>query len=95
MAQRMKLKMSSRILRKKSRRNMFSTNKHCRFCASKAHDALVDYKNASLLKSFITERGKVLPARISGACARHQRSLTTEIKKARVMALLPFVATTR
>ncbi len=62
--------------------------KVCTFCAEKI--ATVDYKEASRLKRYITERGKMLPRRISGNCAKHQRQLTTAVKRARIMALLPF-----
>ena len=92
MARKVKLKISTRLLRKKARRSSFGGAKHCRFCSSDAHEAAVDYKNASLLRNFLTERGKILPSRISGNCALHQRSLTGEIKKARIMALLPYAA---
>lgn len=65
--------------------------KVCYFCAN--HVDHVDYKNTDLLKSkFISERGKILPRRVTGTCAKHQRTLTTSIKRARIMALLPFVA---
>lgn len=64
--------------------------KICSFCVDKV-DA-VDYKEYEKLKRFITERGKILPRRISGNCARHQRQLTTAIKRARIMALLPFTS---
>ncbi|HQJ08407.1 MAG TPA: 30S ribosomal protein S18, partial [Deltaproteobacteria bacterium] len=50
----------------------------------------IDYKNVGLLQNFITERGKMLPRRITGTCSRHQRELTIEIKRARIMALLPY-----
>jgi len=50
----------------------------------------IDYKDADRLRKYITERGKIIPRRISGNCARHQRQLTTAIKRARIMALLPF-----
>jgi len=60
----------------------------CAFCVDKVEN--VDYKEVNKLKKFITERGKILPRRISGNCAKHQRQLTTAIKRARVMALLPF-----
>ena len=53
----------------------------------------VDYKNVDLLRTFLTERGKIIPRRISGSCARHQRDLTHAIKRARTVALLPYVAT--
>lgn len=61
----------------------------CRFCEKKIDK--VSYKEVDLLKNFITDRGKIIPRRISGTCARHQRQLTTAIKRARVLALLPFV----
>jgi len=60
----------------------------CSFCVDKIEH--VDYKDAARLKRYITERGKILPRRISGNCARHQRQLTVAIKRARIMALLPF-----
>jgi small subunit ribosomal protein S18 len=53
----------------------------------------MDYKEPEALRQFITERGKIVPRRISGACAKHQRQLTTEIKRARNIALLPFTVT--
>jgi small subunit ribosomal protein S18 len=65
--------------------------KFCRFCAEK--DLRIEYKNVYLLKHFISERGKIVPRRISGTCATHQRKLTVEIKKARIVALVPFTAT--
>jgi small subunit ribosomal protein S18 len=92
MARKVKLKISSRVLKKRSRRNGFAGSKHCRFCANDENKAQLDYKNATLLKSFITERGKILPSRISGTCAKHQRAITCHIKNARVMALLPYTA---
>jgi small subunit ribosomal protein S18 len=65
--------------------------KFCRFCAEK--ELQLDYKNVYMIKQFISERGKIVPRRISGVCARHQRKLTVEIKKARIVALIPFTAT--
>ncbi|MBI5496502.1 MAG: 30S ribosomal protein S18 [Deltaproteobacteria bacterium] len=62
--------------------------KVCRFCADKA--AVVDYKDPGSLKLFLTERGKVIPRRISGNCAAHQRRVTEAIRRARSVALLPF-----
>ena len=62
--------------------------KICKFCDQKN---TADYKNFEMLRRFITERGKILPRRITGTCAKHQRSLTTAIKRARVLAYLPFV----
>ena len=60
----------------------------CAFCVDGIRD--VDYKDVPRLRRYITERGKILPRRITGNCARHQRVLTTAIKKARVMALMPY-----
>ena len=62
--------------------------KVCRFCADKS--LKVDFKDVRTLQSFITEGGKIVPARTSGNCARHQRQLAIAIKRARVVALLPF-----
>jgi small subunit ribosomal protein S18 len=62
--------------------------KVCRFCAEKLE--YVDWKDIKLLQSFIPERGKILPRRISGTCALHQRKLQTAIKRARSIALLPY-----
>ena len=64
--------------------------KICNFCADKI-DA-IDYKDVSRLRKYISERGKILPRRISGSCARHQRTLTESVKRARVIAFLPFVS---
>lgn len=61
--------------------------KVCKFCADKVE---IDYKNVSLLRTFMTERGKILSGRITGNCAKHQRSLCTAVKRARMLALLPF-----
>jgi small subunit ribosomal protein S18 len=60
----------------------------CSFCVDKVEH--IDYKDGNRLKRYITERGKILPRRISGNCATHQRGLTIAIKRARIMALLPF-----
>jgi len=62
----------------------------CTFCVDKVE--AVDYKDFGRLRKFITERGKILPRRISGNCAKHQRQVTLSIKRARNMALLPFTA---
>jgi len=64
--------------------------KVCSFCVDKVQD--IDYKEVAKLKKFISERGKILPRRISGNCAKHQRQLTVAIKRARHIALLPFTA---
>lgn len=62
--------------------------KVCAFCVDKVES--IDYKDVSKLRKFISERGKILPRRISGNCAKHQRQLTMAIKRARNIALLPF-----
>ena len=63
--------------------------KVCVFCAEKVD--YIDYKDAGRLRKFVSERGKILPRRISGTCAKHQRELNTAIKRARQVALLPYV----
>jgi small subunit ribosomal protein S18 len=70
------------------RRRPGGRRKVCRFCADKTLH--VDYKDVRTLGSFITEGGKIVPSRTSGNCARHQRQLAVAIKRARVLALLPF-----
>lgn len=62
--------------------------KVCYFCSN--HMDHVDYKDTDLLKRYISEKGKILPRRVTGTCARHQRTLTAAVKRARIMALLPF-----
>ena len=62
----------------------------CRFCDAK--DIYIDYKDEKRLQRFVTEQGKIIPKRITGTCAKHQRSLTTSIKRARNIALIPFAA---
>ena len=69
------------------RRPMFR-RRVCRFCADKT--LMIDYKDLRTISQFITERGKMTPSRITGNCARHQRLLTTAVKRARSVALLPF-----
>ncbi len=64
--------------------------KVCIFCADKVD--FIDYKDSAKLRKFISERGKILPRRVSGTCAKHQRELNTAIKRARQVALLPYVA---
>jgi small subunit ribosomal protein S18 len=63
--------------------------KYCKFCADKVK--YIDYKDYKLLRTYMTERGKILPRRITGTCAKHQHQLTTAIKRARNIALLPFM----
>ena len=64
--------------------------KVCRFCTEKSTP--IDYKDSSRLYKFLTERGKIMPSRITGNCAKHQRQLARAIKKARAISLLPYVA---
>jgi small subunit ribosomal protein S18 len=68
----------------------FPRKKICRFCSDKIED--IDYKDIKRLRNLITERGKIIPRRISGNCAGHQRQLGTAIKRARNIALMPFTA---
>lgn len=90
MTKKLKLKISSRLLKKRSKRFSSSQKKHCRFCGGPEQEATLDYKNTNLLRNFLTERGKILPSRISGNCAFHQRALGTAVKMSRTMALLPY-----
>lgn len=75
----------------KRKRRIYHRRKVCRFCADSSLS--IDYKDQKQLKYFITERGKIIPRRISGTCAKHQRALTHAIKRARTIALLPYVGT--
>jgi small subunit ribosomal protein S18 len=77
-------KSEARVLRRRG----VGRRKVCRFCADKT--MLIDYKDARGLGNFLTERGKIIPSRITGNCAGHQRQLTVAIKRARTVALLPF-----
>ncbi|MDR2403429.1 MAG: 30S ribosomal protein S18 [Spirochaetaceae bacterium] len=72
-----------------SKGKVYFKKKVCKFCTQKLK---IDYKDADVLRRFITERGKILPRRITGTCAKHQRALALAIKRARIIALLPFVA---
>jgi small subunit ribosomal protein S18 len=72
------------------RRGLFRRRKVCKFCADKIDD--INYKDVKLLTGFVPERGKVLPRRISGTCAKHQRGLRIAIVRARQLALLPYAA---
>ena len=69
----------------------YHRRKICRFCADSS--LVIDYKDPRTLRYFMTERGKIVPCRISGNCAKHQRELTLAIKRARNIALLPFTTT--
>ena len=80
-----------RKIRGNRKKRIFHRRKVCRFCADTNLD--INYKDPKSLRYFVTERGKIIPRRISGTCAKHQRALTLAIKRARTIALLPFVGT--
>jgi small subunit ribosomal protein S18 len=67
-----------------------SRRKVCQFCAEKVE--VIDYKDVAKLRKFVSERSKILPRRVTGTCAKHQRELTTAIKRARHLALLPYTS---
>ncbi|MGD9044904.1 MAG: 30S ribosomal protein S18 [Desulfobacterales bacterium] len=73
----------------KRKKRIYHRRKVCRFCADTS--MVINYKDPKSLKYFLTERGKIIPRRISGSCAKHQRELTHAIKRARTIALLPYV----
>ena len=73
----------------KRKKRIYHRRKVCRFCADTS--MAINYKDPKALKYFLTERGKIIPRRISGSCAKHQRQLTHAIKRARTIALLPYV----
>ena len=81
-----------RMLGKSPARHM-SRRRVCRFCADPT--LVIDYKNPQILKNFITDRGKITPRRISGNCAKHQRQLSLAIRRARMVALMPYTVTGR
>ena len=72
------------------KRRRFGRKKVCKFCTEKVD--LVDYKDVRRLRILVNERGKIIPRRISGSCARHQRQVTHAIKRARTVALLPYMS---
>ena len=74
--------------KRKRKKKLFLQKKMCRFCADKIK--YIDYKDLKSLRALITERGKIIPSRVSGNCASHQRELTRAINRARNIALLPF-----
>lgn len=76
--------------RQRRGRRFAPRRKVCYFCSEKSSD--IDYKDVDLLRRFVSDRGKIRPRRQTGACAKHQRQMTVAIKRARHMALLPFVA---
>ena len=72
------------------RRKIRRRKKVCEYCANK--DAVIDYKDSNTLRKYISERGKILPRRITGTCAKHQRAITIAVKRARHIGLLPYTA---
>jgi len=72
--------------------NTLRKKRECRFCESK--DIYIDYKDEKRLHRFVTEQGKMIPKRVTGTCAKHQRQLAVAVKRARHLALLPFVSDT-
>ncbi len=74
---------------RRRRKQFYVRRKVCRFCVDSK--LIIDFKDVATLRQFITERGKIIPRRISGNCARHQRPLTRAIKQARLLALMPYV----
>jgi small subunit ribosomal protein S18 len=86
--------------RKQQRRRNYRQRRRkvCSFCVSNQHksrdakdrSASIDYKNSDMLRKYVSDRGKILPRRVTGTCAKHQRELTVAIKRARHMALIPF-----
>jgi small subunit ribosomal protein S18 len=81
---------SSQTKEAQQRRPMFRRRKVCKFCADKIDD--INYKDTKLLMAFVPERAKILPRRISGTCALHQRKLRTAIMRARQLAMIPYTA---
>lgn len=74
-------------------KKLFSRKKVCRFCADK--ELVIDYKDVKVLRNFVSERGKIIPRRIVGTCASHQRQLCEAVKRARQIALLPYSGSTQ
>lgn len=86
-----RLRAKARKKARKSGRRMFKRSKPCRFCADASIP--IDYKDTKVLRPFLSETGKMIPRRVSGSCARHQRKIKVAIKRARHLALLPFIET--
>ncbi|HSG29794.1 MAG TPA: 30S ribosomal protein S18 [Candidatus Krumholzibacterium sp.] len=74
--------------KKTKKKDKRTSNKPCKFCMDKL---TIDWKDENLLRRFVTDRGKITPRRITGTCARHQRQLAAAVKRARAIAILPFV----
>jgi small subunit ribosomal protein S18 len=76
---------------KGDRKSSMGRRRGCKFCSDET--IKIDYKDAGLLKYFITDRGKLVPRRISGNCAKHQREISTAVNRARMIAMMPFAVT--
>ncbi len=74
----------------RKKRKLFRKKRVCECCVQKIK--IIDFKDIDLLRNYLTERGKIIPRRISGNCARHQRKITNAIKRARIVAMLPFTS---
>jgi small subunit ribosomal protein S18 len=85
-----RLRAKARKKARKGKKKMFQRRKVCRFCADKK--LAIDYKEPKTLRLFLSETGKLIPRRISGNCAKHQRPLTLAVKRARQVALLPYTS---
>jgi small subunit ribosomal protein S18 len=85
-----RLRAKARKKARKAAKRMFTRRKVCRFCADT--NVGIDYKDPKALKFFVSETGKLIPRRISGNCARHQRAVTVAVKRARQLALIPFAS---
>lgn len=85
-----RLRAKARKKARKQAKKMFNRRKVCRFCADST--VLIEYKDPKALKFFVSETGKLIPRRISGNCARHQRRVTVAVKRARQLALIPFTS---
>ena len=83
--------MAEKTEKRDNRNNRKMRRKVCSFCVDKTLEN-IDYKDAGKLRRFISERAKILPRRVTGTCAKHQRELTTAIKRARYLALLPYTS---
>jgi len=83
------MKAKTKAISRKGEKKLGLKKKFCRFCADKTKT--IDYKDIKRLEMFIRERGKIISSRVSGNCAKHQRMISTAIKQARFLALLPYV----
>jgi small subunit ribosomal protein S18 len=73
------------------KKKFYYTKKVCKFCTKQVEEKAINYKNVDLLKRFVMPSGKILPRRISGNCAKHQRRVVVEVKNARILAILPIM----